>query len=266
MPDIPYVPVVVTVVAILIILFVPFIRRIVFGFIRLGIAIGAAVIAILGVSLLMNNETIYEKPGVQARIIRFLTENQAATSEKGLSSATCSWPDQPAAAPSPQPAPSAQSAQKGKPAPAASPAPSAAATPATGASAEEEDAYPELMTRSFPGIPRQRLFDLSEQTVNSLGGWKVLKSDPRAGTIECLHTSRFLGRLDDIRIAITPKGDVELCARSEPSNSILSFFQGDLGSNIGHIKQFYETLEPKMDEVYKEEQDKENAKKPKGMP
>src|SRR5262245_31604975 len=107
MPDIPYFPVVVTVVAVLIILFIPFIR--------LGIAIGAAVIAILGVSLLMNNETIYEKPGVQARIIRFLTENQAATSEKGLSSATCSWPDQPAAAPSPQPAPSAQSAQKGRP-------------------------------------------------------------------------------------------------------------------------------------------------------
>ena len=38
--------------------------------------------------------------------------------------------------------------------------------------------------------------------------------------------------------------------------------RGDLGSNVGHIKEFYETLEPKMDEVYKEEQDKQNAKKP----
>ena len=43
---------------------------------------------------------------------------------------------------------------------------------------------------------------------------------------------------------------------------MLRYFPGDLGANIGHIKVFYETLEPKMDEVYKEEQDKQNAKKP----
>ena len=46
---------------------------------------------------------------------------------------------------------------------------------------------------------------------------------------------------------------------------MLRYFPGDLGSNVGHIKQFYETLEPKMDEVYKEEQDKQNAKKPPGQ-
>ena len=46
------------------------------------------------------------------------------------------------------------------------------------------------------------------------------------------------------------------------ATSILRYFPGDLGANIGHIKEFYEALEPKMDEVYKEEQDSENAKKP----
>jgi hypothetical protein len=73
-----------------------------------------------------------------------------------------------------------------------------------------------------------------------------------------------------VRITVTPKGDVELCSRSgterKGSTSLLGVFPGDFGANIGHIKQFYETLEPKMDEVYKEEQEKENAKKPHGGP
>ena len=69
-----------------------------------------------------------------------------------------------------------------------------------------------------------------------------------------------------MRITIDPSGDIEVCSRSglarPDATSILRFFPGDLGANIGHIKEFYEALEPKMDEVYKEEQDKQNAKKP----
>jgi hypothetical protein len=253
MSSIPRLNLIVTAAVILLIIFVPFLRRLVFALLRIAIAVVAAFVAVAGISMLMNNETIYEKPGAKARIIRFITVDHAATSEKGLGTATCKWPDEPAATTAP--------------APASGPAPGAAAQPE---SAETEDVYPELMTRSFPGISRQKLFDLSQQVVNSLGGWKIVKSDPHAGVLECIYTSRILGAEDDVRITVTPKGDVELCSRSgterKGSTSLLGVFPGDFGANIGHIKQFYETLEPKMDEVYKEEQEKENAKKPHGGP
>ena len=255
MRSIPHLNLIVVAAVFLLMIFLPFFRRLVFALVRIAIALIAAFVAIAGVSMLMNNETIFEKPGARARISRFLTQNRAATSEKGLGTATCKWPDEPAAT--------------------ATPAPAAEPTLTPGAaarsdSAETEDVYPELMTRSFPGISRQKLFDLSQQIVNSLGGWKIVKSDPHAGTLECVYTSRILEAEDDVRITLTPKGDIDLCARSGTerpgSTSLLGIFPGDFGANIGHIKQFYETLEPKMDQVYKEEQEKENAKKPQGGP
>jgi Protein of unknown function (DUF1499) len=251
MSSIPHLNLIVAAAVILLLIFVPFLRRLVFALLRIAIAVVAAFVAVAGISMLMNNETIYEKPGAKARIIRFMTVDHAATSEKGLGTATCKWPDEPAATS----------------APAAASTPAAAAQPE---STETEDVYPELMTRSFPGISRQKLFDLSQQVVNSLGGWKIVKSDPHAGTLDCVYTSRILGAEDDVRITVTPKGDIELCSRSgterKGSTSLLGVFPGDFGANLGHIKQFYETLEPKMDEVYKEEQEKENAKKPHGGP
>ena len=256
MTSLPYFNLIVAAVVVLALIFVPFLRRLVFALLRIAIALAAAFIAIAGISMLMNNETIYEKPGAKARFIRFITEDHAATSEKGLGTATCKWPDEPTPAATPAAAPTTEAAKSATPGAAASP------------SAEDEDVYPELMTRSFPGISRQKLFDLSQQTANSLGGWKVVKADPRAGTLDCIYTSRIIGAEDDVRITVTPRGDIDLCSRSGTarpgSTSILGFFPGDFGANIGHIKQFYETLEPKMDEVYKEEQEKENAKKPHG--
>lgn len=252
MSSIPHLNLIVAAAVILLLILVPFLRRLVFVLLRIAIAVVAAFVAVAGISMLMNNETIYEKPGAKARLIRFMTVDHAATSEKGLGTATCKWPDEPAAAATLGPARS-------------NPAPGAGDSGET-----EDDVYPELMTRSFPGISRQKLFELSQEVVNSLGGWKIVKSDPHAGTLECIYTSRILGAEDDVRITVTPKGDIELCARSgterKGSTSLLGVFPGDFGANIGHIKQFYETLEPKMDEVYKEEQEKENAKKPHGGP
>jgi len=245
MSSIPHLNLIVVAAVILLMIFLRFFRRLVFALVRIAIALIAAFVAIAGISMLMNNETIFEKPGAKGRIIRFMTQNRAATSEKGLGTATCKWPDEPAATATSAPA-------------------------ARSDSAETEDVYPELMTRSFPGISRQKLFDLSQQVVNSLGGWKIVKSDPHAGILESVYSSRILGAEDDVRITVTPKGDIELCARSGTerpgSTSLLGIFPGDFGANIGHIKQFYETLEPKMDQVYKEEQEKENAKKPQGGP
>jgi len=240
MANLPYPPLIIAVAAIAILIFLPRVRRIVFVLLRIAFTIAVAGIAVFALALLINNETIYEQPGIEARAVRFLTVDQAATSEKGLGSAACRWPGEqraPAAQPSPKPG-------------------------------EEGDVYPELMQRGYPGLPRQRLFEVAERTVNSLGGWKVVNADPRRAVLECIYSSRILGWQDQVRITVTPRNEIEICSRADParsgSASWLRYFPGDLGANAAHIKQFYETLEPQMDQVYKEEQERENAKKPGG--
>jgi hypothetical protein len=278
MANIPYAPEIIAVVIILILIFVRPIRRLVFLLLRIVIAVVAIVVAIGGVSMLLNNETIFEKPGVEARSIRFFTESGAATSEKGLASATCKWPDaaatSPAAAALPTPAaePSAVKHpplhKHAKAEPAAASSPAAAPSPAATASNPDDDVYPELITPSYPGIAPGKLFALSQQVVNSLGGWKIVNADPKTGVIDCIYTSRILQSQDDIRITVTSRSEINLCSRSgssrPDSTSLSRYFPGDFGANIGHIKQFTETLEPMMDEVYQKEQEKENAKKQPG--
>jgi hypothetical protein len=262
--SIPYLPLIVVAAAVAILIVLPTVRAVVFWIIRIAVALGATVIAILGVALLLNNETVWDQPGAEARIVHFLTTNQAATSDKGLGSARCRWPDEPSPTATPSPAASAPKPAEPKraeagPAPGATPAASPSAAPSP-------DVYPELMTRSYPGIPREKLFQLSKDVVDSLGGWKIDKAEPRSGTLDCTYTTRMFGWQDDIRITITPRSEVELCSRSETARpnptSMLWFIPGDFGSNMGHIKQFYDTLEPKMDAVYRKEQELENAKKP----
>jgi hypothetical protein len=238
-------------------IFIPFLRRILGLLIRLAMfAVGVA-IAVAGISMLLNNETIFERPGFGQRVQRFVTMNSAATSTTGSGAVTCD-PGVPQAAPSPA---AKEKHQRKESAQAKTTRNDLGPGPAP-----IEDVYPELIQRSFPGIPRETLFKLSQDTVNSLGGWKIVKADPSTDTIDCIYTSRYLKLEDDVRITIDPSGDIYVCSRSgyarPDTTSLLRYFPGDLGANVGHIKEFYETLEPKMDEVYKEQQDKENAKKP----
>jgi hypothetical protein len=255
MVTLPFVVVAFIVLAVMI--FIPFIRRVVFFFVRLAIFFVALAAAAGGIAMLMNNETIFEKPGLMQRVVRFVTTNSAAATATGSGSVTCDMEHVPAAAataasrkhPAKQEAaPEAQSVQ-----PIATPAPN-------------DDVYPELIRRSFPGISRQKLFQLSQETINSLGGWKIVKADPHNFTIDCIYTTRVFKWEDDVKITVQSSGEIEVCSRSgtarPDSTSMLRYFPGDLGANVGHIKEFYEALEPKMDEVYKQEQDKENAKKP----
>jgi hypothetical protein len=222
-------------------------------------------VAAAGIAMIMNNETIFEKPGLSARVVRFVTMNSAAASASGSGSVTCDMgqgaASQPQAAPAP--APPKHGARKAAAVPETD---TAHRVPPTSGPASIEDVYPELIRRSFPGISRQKLFELSDQSVSSLGGWKIVKKDPGAYTIDCIYTSRIFKWEDDVRISIEPSGEIDVCSRSgtarPDATSALRYFPGDLGANVGHIKEFYETLEPKMDEVYKQEQDKENAKKP----
>jgi hypothetical protein len=253
---------VIVVVIIAAFLFVPFLRRLLGLAIRLAIFAVAVAIAAAGVSMILNNETIFERPGFGQRVIRFVTMNSAASSTTGSGSVTCDM-SAPAAAPSPATKPAhkhparteeeTEKLSRTRNQPGTGPAPT-------------EDVYPELIVRSFPGIPRDTLFKLSQDTVDSLGGWKIVKADPATGTLDCIYTSRYLKLEDDVRITVESSGQIDVCSRSgmarPDQTSLLRYFPGDLGANVGHIKEFYETLEPKMDEVYKEQQEKENAKKP----
>jgi hypothetical protein len=251
-------------------IFVRPLRRLALLLIRLSIFVVGVAVAGAGVAMILNNETIFEKPSAGQRVTRFLTMNSAAASASGSGAVVCDMGD--------KPKPAATSSEA--PAAAATPAPKKHAPKAQVAGGPEvirtavpiatpaplEEVYPELIRRSFPGISRQKLFQLSQVTINSLGGWKIVKADQSRYTIDCIYTTRLFRWEDDIRITIQPSGEIDVCSRSGTArpnpSSALAFFPGDLGANIGHIKEFYEALEPKMDQVYKEEQDKENAKKP----
>ena len=250
---------IIVVVIIAAMIFVPILRRFLSLLVRLAIFFVGVAVAAAGVAMIMNNETIFERPGLAARVQRFVTINSAAASASGSGSATCDMSQR-------QPAPTPVAPKHGARRAQATEADTATRVPPSNGPASLDDVYPELIRRSFPGISRQRLFDLSEQTVSSLGGWKIVKKDPGSYALDCIYTSRIFKWEDDVRISIEPSGEIDVCSRSgtarPDATTPLRYFPGDLGANVGHIKEFYETLEPKMDEVYKEEQDKENAKKP----
>lgn len=225
-------------------------RRIILGLVRIGFTLAAIGVAVAGLAMLMNNVTIYEPPGIVARVTRFLTVNHAASSKDGASDAACIWGDEPT--PSPTPPGLAQ-------APPVVPTPTP--TPAPG---EEEPPpplnYPELVQRSYPGIAPGRIFKVAVETVKSLGGWRIINEDPRALRIDAIYTTRVFGWQDDIRIIVTPRSEVEVCSRSRvampDSTSMLWWFPGDFGANVGHIKQFYESLEPRMELLYRAEEER----------
>jgi len=191
--------------------------------------------------------------------------NSAAVSASGSGSVTCDMGESAKSQPQASPTPAAKKHAARKLVLANEPERPTRLEP-TGTPAPLDDIYPELIRRSFPGIPRQKLLDLSEQTINSLGGWKIVKKDSGSYTIDCIYTSRIFKLEDDVRVSIEPSGEIDVCSRSgtarPDSTSLLRYFPGDLGANVGHIKEFYETLEPQMDEVYEQQQEKENAKKP----
>ena len=256
-------------------IFVPTLRRIVSTVVGFCVATLAIAVAIGGTALLMNNVSIYESPGPRARIKRFLTLDWAATSDKGLGSAECAfgWPSgskEPAGGAvanvaKAEPGARLREEGKGKSERRASgkTAAKTTATPTPTAAAEEEDSYPELVRRSYPGISRAKLYGLAQDVLGELGGWKIVKSNPRSHTIDCVYATRIFRWQDHVRIVITPKGEIDLCSRSrvgEPeSGSWLRIFPGDFGANIGHIKEFYQALEPKVDAVYKEDERRMNT-------
>ncbi len=253
---------IIVVLVIALTIFVPFLRSILSGLLRLAFFVVVVFMAIAGVSMLMNNETIFDTPGWKLRAVRFMTTNSAATSEKGVGDAQCMAAKH-AVESKPE---AAEESRKpiGKHKKEATPAAAAAqpsTTPTPAPEAEDENLYDELMTRNYIcegdtpiAIPRAKLIEMAQQTVNELKQWKLVGTDLRTGILTCEYTTRILGREDDVTIVVTPRSDVELCSQSK--TPLLGFFPGDFGANIGHIKEFYAALKPKTDQYCQELEEK----------
>ncbi len=253
-------------------MFVPFLRSFVSVLLRIVILGGALFIAIAGAAMLTNDETIFAPPGWKARAVRFLTSDSAATSEKGLGDAACATDQHaPESKLAPQAAPTHAKANRQA---MASNQPTPVPTPtAAPGEAEQEDAYDELVTHNYicegdqpVAIPRARLLQMAQDTVAELDGWKLIDADQRTATLNCIYTTRIFGFQDDVKIVVTSKSDLAICSRSrlgEPdSTSLLRFFPGDFGANMGHIKQFYAAVQPKADQFCQDLLEKQQ-KKPK---
>ena len=79
----------IAIVVLAILFFIPPLRRIFTLLIRLAVFLLAVAIIGAGVTMILNDETIFEKPGVGMRVTRFVTMNSAAASSTGSSAVTC---------------------------------------------------------------------------------------------------------------------------------------------------------------------------------
>jgi Protein of unknown function (DUF1499) len=234
---------------------------------RFLVFLGSMAVIIGGTAILMNNVSLAGPPNPAVRLQRFLTADWAATSEKGYGTTACADPVQLAAR---QPAGPEhrqrrhlrRSVAHGA---AATPTPSAV-PPATSATSggPVQQGFPELVRAAYPGIPPVRLMQLVASTVSALPGWQIVSSDPKTLTVNAVYHTRLLGFVDDVRIIVTSRSEVDVCSRSrvgEPgSESPFAFFHGDFGANIGHIKEFNLALAPAADQAYRQIEIEETAK------
>jgi hypothetical protein len=228
---------------------------------RIAVFVGSMAVIIGGAAILMNNVSLAGPPNPAVRLQRFLTVNWAATSEKGDGAAACADPAELAAR---QPAGTERRERRHLRRTAAhaeaGPAPAATASPAAGTGgggvSKPSQNFPELVRNSYPGIPPARLMQVAASTVSGLPGWQIVSSDPKTLTINAVYHTRLLGFVDDVRIVVTPRSEVDLCSRSrvgEPgSQSPLAAMHGDFGANMGHIREFYLALGPAADEAYRQ--------------
>src|ERR1700704_4291546 len=81
--------IVVGVIVLAILIFVRSLRVVFSLLVRIAIFLIGLAVAAAGVAMIMNNETIFEKPGVTTRVTRFISMNSAAASASGSGTVTC---------------------------------------------------------------------------------------------------------------------------------------------------------------------------------
>ena len=232
---------------------------------RVVVFIGAMAVIIGGTAILMNNVSLAGPPNPAVRLQRYLTMNWAATSDRGDGAAICATPAelaerQPAGVEHRERRHLRRTAAKTE----AQPTAGARFDPCRrNGGGEVQPGFPELVRNSYPGIPPAVLMQVAASTVSGLPGWQIVNSDPKTLTINATYRTRLLGFVDDVRIVVTPRSEVDVCSRSrvgEPgSESPLSALHGDFGANIGHIKEFYLAMAPAADEAYRQVELQETA-------
>lgn len=178
-------------------------------------------VSAIALAIALNGVALTAPPGMRTRLIHYLFRNSAATSATGSGRADCD---------SLGPGSLAHRSHRHD---------------RTDLAADPSPLYPELVQRGFPGISRAELFALSARAVASLGGWRVVRTDPDAAILECTYTTRIFDFVDDIKIEVMPDNEIGLCSRSRR-------WLGDLGANIGHIQDFYAALTPLLEQAYQQ--------------
>src|SRR5271169_4300746 len=87
--------IVIAVVVLAALIFVPILRRLFGLIVRLAVFFVAVGFVAAGVTMILNNETIFERPGLGQRVERFLIKNSAAASQTGSGSVTCAMESPP---------------------------------------------------------------------------------------------------------------------------------------------------------------------------
>ncbi len=225
---------------------------------RILVFFGAVTVIAVGSAILMNNVSLAGPPSPAVRLYRFLTVNWAATSEKGDGAATCADPQTLAALQPVDVEHHERRHQRRVAVPtnvaAGSSSPRGAVDSAPRAERTEQD-FPELVRNSYPGIPPERLMQLAASTVSALPGWELVNTDAKTLTVNARYHTRVFDFVDDIRIIVTPRSEVDLCSRSrtgEDARWPMNLLHADFGANLGHIKEFYLALAPAVNEAYRQ--------------
>jgi len=241
--------------AIVLIILSIYVRGPIGTFFRVLVFFGAIAVIGVGSAILMNNVSLAGPPNPAVRLYRFLTVNWAATSEKGDGAAACA-DVQALAGRLPTDVEHHERRHQRRVSTSAEPPVSAspAASTKNARPAAEQD-FPELVRNSYPGIPPERLMQLAASTLSSLPGWELVNTDAKTLTVNARYHTRVFGFIDDVRIVVTPRSEVDLCSRSragEDAQWPMSLMHADFGANLGHIKEFYLALAPAVNEAYRQ--------------
>ena len=101
---------------------------------------------------------------------------------------------------------------------------------------QQRAAYPDIGPVLL-AVPPAQAFKNAFAAAEAMG-WEVVGSDPAAGTIEAVDTTKFFGFKDDIAVRITPTADgsrVDIRSKSRVGRS-------DLGTNAHRIRAYAERL------------------------